>query len=804
MSHRLIVAEKPSVGRDIANVLNCRENGPGCRIGDSDVVTWAVGHLVGLCYPGEIDEKYVEWRISDLPILPDPFRLKVLDGSKKQFEIVKKLMNDPETESIVCATDAGREGELIFRYIYEMAGCKKPVQRLWISSMTYRAIKEGFENLKPAAEYDDLYESARCRSEADWLVGMNGSRAFALENEMRHLSVGRVFSPTLAILVKRELEIRNFIPEEYCELIAGFDRYEGKCLNPENASADERFRFPVERREELEHFAKDHFPEAEIVRASYEEEMQPPRQLYDLTSLQRDANRIFRMPSKRTLDVAQSLYERRKAITYPRTDSRFLTSDMKSTLPKRLESFRDGEVGPFAEAALRSDRNLFGRFINNKGVSDHHAIIPTGEAKGMETWTKQEQMIFGLIARRFIAMFLPDRRVIHQKIEAAADGRTFISIGENVLEEGWSAADPAGKAKLPVLPELCEGDRVPILEMRVETGSTKPPAPHTEASLLAAMEHAGIFVAEDSEDDRETEFGIGTPATRAATIEKLIEKEMVVRKGRALIPTEYGIRLVGILPEVLRSPEMTGEWEAKLARISRGAGSPETFMEEIRGLTKEIVDFAVRQGNTGIKNANYVGTCPLCGSRVREYDKAYYCVNRACAFRPIYKAVRGGYPTLYSEAMRELLEKGVAVTEKGTYSLRKEAPFVGFVRNGSSAVVDADGGGQVEPAVGAASAAGQDGGLASGAKPVKGKQPAGEKVSVAPWKNEEQILELIRNSGFEFVDKRSNGGSLWIVAGKDEAENLVEQCKKLGAAFAFTQKGGKASKKRPAWYSTGK
>ena len=910
MGKRLIIAEKPSVGRDIANVLGCRENGDGCRIGEQDIVTWAVGHLVGLCYPDEIDEKYAEWRMEDLPILPDPFPLKVLESSEKQYAIVSALMNDPSVDRIVCATDAGREGELIFRYIYQMAGCRKPVERLWISSLTFRAIREGFEHLRPDADYDNLYESARCRSEADWLIGMNGSRALAVANNMRRLSVGRVLSPTLAILVERELERRSFVPETYCEVIASFDGFQARLQNPAQASAgtlnasleaaaDEEgwSRFPAEQRAELEELVKKAAgAEAVVALAENSPESLPAPQLYDLTSLQRDANRIYGMSSQRTLDTAQSLYERHKAITYPRTDSRFLSADIKSTLPKRLESFLAGELEPFAAAAMISEKDLFGRFIADKGVTDHHAIIPTGEAKGMDTWTRQEKQIYDLISRRFLGMFFPDREVLRQKLQIDVDGHVFLAFGEKVLESGWSAVDTSRKSRLEELPALSAGDRIKVTGLRLRTDETRPPAPHTEASLLAAMEHAGRFVPEDSPEDVETEFGIGTPATRAATIEKLVDREMAVRRGRALIPTEYGIRLTGILPEVLRSPAMTGEWEAKLARIHKGEGSPETFMSEIRNLTREIVRYAADLGDTGIKNANSLGPCPVCGSPVREYERAYYCTNKDCGFRKIYKAAKGQYPTLQPVAMRALLQNGEAETEKGTYTLHREKPYITFayapkpepdyaalhalIEDYGLAPVDkvANGGGLWLPgsrrdelmqdflrdcrATGCSFDFTEDsralkhksgwshrvekenleayleafGGEknskvrksrtdADAGKNAEDTDPVGERQGKKPRAGTDEVhdldrtsgvptsemgsgsdgpdpvLERIRSSGLPFVDKRESGGSLWIIAGEEEGKALAEECKKLGTTFAFTPKGGRASKKQPAWYS---
>ena len=853
MGKRLIIAEKPSVGRDIAKVLNCRENGNGCLIGGNDIVTWAVGHLVGLCYPDEMDSRYTEWRIEDLPIFPEPFQLKVLESSEKQFEIIKALMNDPAVESIVCATDAGREGELIFRYIYQLAGCNKPVDRLWISSLTYRAIKEGFENLKPDSAYDSLYESARCRSEADWLVGMNGSRAYAVANDMRRLSVGRVLSPTLAILVERELERRNFVPEKYCEVIASFDGFQGRLINDKGEESETWSHFPIEQKGKLEKYVKAHSNEGKVAFADYEEEIQPPLQLYDLTSLQRDANRIYGMSSKWTLDTAQNLYERHKAITYPRTDSRYLSSDIKSTLQKRLEAFLPGELGAFASQAIASERDLFGRFIFNKGVSDHHAIMPTGEAKGMESWTKAEKQIYELISRRFIGMFFPDRDVLHQTFKITIDGRTFLSIGEKEVEAGWSSVDTSKRNSVPELPELRKGDRVRVTGMRLRTDQTKAPAPHTEASLLAAMEHAGKIVPEDSLEDKETEFGIGTPATRAATIEKIIEKEMAVRKGRALIPTEYGIKLISILPEILQSPEMTGEWEVKLARINRGDFSAARFMSEIKSLTEQIIQYAVKQGDTGIKGANSVGPCPLCGSPVREYDTAYYCTNKNCDFRKIYKAVKGFHPTLHSITMRELLMNGSAETEKGKYSLIKDKPYIAFeyapkpipdykalyeliseyglnptdkVENGGGLWLPGNRRDEMmkdfvreSKEIGCefafaedSRALGHKSGWCHRVDPdhMKAYEAIFTKTTyVEPSRNtspvntdkDDPVLDLIRKSGFEYADKRPSGGSLWIIAGEDEGKALTEQCKKLGVSFAFTSKGGRASKKRPAWYS---
>ena len=640
MGKRLIVAEKPSVGREIAHVLNCRENHPDYIVGENDIVTWALGHLVTLAMPEDMEPKFKDWNMSDLPIIPDPFQLKIIPDDEKQFGIIKNLMLDSEVDSIVCATDAGREGELIFRYIYQMAGCTKPVERLWISSLTYGAIKDGFTNLKPASEYDNLYYSAKCRNEADWLVGINGTRAFSLVNGMKNLSVGRVMSPTLTILVKREMEIRNFIPKQYYRLTASFSGYTGCLLNSKNQDSSDRTHFSGEKIHELKELSKNHSSSGVVIKVETEQEAQPPQLLYDLTSLQRDANRIYNLSAKKTLNIAQTLYER-KAITYPRTDSRYLSSDMYSTLKKRLEALADKEMKFAVKQALLSERNLFGRFINDKGVSDHHAIIPTGEIVDKNFWSKEEKQVFNLIAKRYIAMYYPDRIVVRKNILTSVDGKEFLSSCQTVTDMGWNKIDTTRSIRKTAFPDVKEGDTVNVLGMKTEMFTTTAPAPHTEASLLTAMEHAGTIVDETEVDDHETEFGIGTPATRADIIEKLVKKDMAFKKGKTIIPSEFGIGLVSILPPVLQSPEMTGKWEAKLSEISKGRETSDRFMNEIYALTQEIIDFSEENYNSDLKTSIYIGKCPLCGEYVKEYSNSYYCTNKTCDFRKLYKHVKG-------------------------------------------------------------------------------------------------------------------------------------------------------------------
>ena len=849
MGKRLIVAEKKSVGQELAKTLNCREKADGAIIGDNDIVTWARGHLVELCEPEALDEKYKEWKSEDLPIFPDPFRLQVSRDGEKQFNIIKTWMNYPEIDSIVCATDAGREGELIFRYIYQLAGCKKPVERLWISSLTYSAIKKGFENLKSSSEYDNLYQSARCRSEADWLIGMNGSRAFAIANEKRGLSVGRVTSPTLAILVDRELERRNFRPEEYCELVISYDGWEGRMINPDKKDDPEKWsRFAVTQKADLQTFASAQHMKARVVLSDSIEETIPPLQLYDLTSLQRDANRLYNYSSKYTLDMAQNLYEK-KAITYPRTDSRYLSADIKSTLNKRLESLCNGVWDVYARQALQSERNLFGRFINDGRVTDHHAIIPTGEAKEMEKWSKGEQHVYDLISRRFIGMFFADRVVSRQTVRTCIDDAEFLSFGEKAVAEGWSAVDHSHRSSVRELPEVSKGDIVRVRSMRVRTDQTRPPAPHTEASLLNAMEHAGKITRDETEETQETEYGIGTPATRADIIEKLLKKGMVERKGRALVPTKYGIRLIDILPDFICSPQMTGEWEARLNHISKGEEAPEAFMNDIRDLTSKLVKSGVEKGDQGLKDANVVGTCPLCGNKVREYTDAYYCENKECSFRRIWKARKGVHPTLSSNMMQELLDKGEATTDKGVYTIIRTEPYISFERaekrepefdalrklisdyglepvnkvlSGGALWFEGERGDEtMRDFASDCSDIGCSLQFASDARALKHK--SGWYLEVKPEHVEafrnvfdqkteiskedsvtpaggDPVLDLVKESGFEYIDKREKKGGLWIVAGEEEAKQFVKDCKDKGIIWTFAPNGSRSTKHKPGWY----
>ena len=521
----VVVAEKPSVGRDIARVIGCRERGDGCLIGENYIVTWAIGHLVTLAEPDEMDEKYKKWSFSTLPILPEEIPLKVIGSTKSQFSKVKKLINDKETDALICATDAGREGELIFRYIYQKTGCKKPFSRLWISSMTDEAISEGFRNIRPGADYDGLYASAQCRSKADWLVGMNASRAFTLKYDAL-LSIGRVQTPTLAILVRRRKEIENFKPEGFWIVQADFGDYTGVCFK-EQWDPDTH----APRKEEAEVIAaRVRGKEAEIIEAETVRKHELPPQLYDLTSLQRDANRLLGFTADKTLKVAQSLYETHKALTYPRTDSRYLPPDMIPRVTQTMKALPQEYQG-YVPGALRDGKLPFSkRIIDATKVTDHHAIIPTPKRADLSRFSADERKLYDLVARRLLSAFYPACDYDATRVITRVGEDLFRTTGKVIVNNGWHDVPPTENPvktrkkdkneaeEEKALPPLQTGDRRTVKECTVREDVTKPPAPHTDASLLSAMETAGKEL-DDEELARQMKgSGIGTPATRAAII----------------------------------------------------------------------------------------------------------------------------------------------------------------------------------------------------------------------------------------------------------------------------------------------
>lgn len=644
MGKVLVIAEKPSVARDIAAVLKCGEKGDGFIGGENYIVSWAVGHLVTLCEPDDYDKSLKRWTAGSLPIIPEKMKLKAVRGSKKQLDTLKKLMNAKDTDSIICATDSGREGELIFRYIYEYNKCKKPFKRLWISSMTDAAIKEGFANLRDGKEYDNLYISAKCRSEADWLVGINATRAFTIKYNAL-LSIGRVQTPTLAMIVKRQNEIDNFVPTKYYEVIADYGDFKGtwtdgkKNTKIDDKSAAEDIAYKV--------YGKTATVE-DVVKT--EKQILPP-QLYDLTELQRDCNKIYGFSAKKTLDIAQSLYEKRKMITYPRTDSRYLSDDMIPKIKVVLKRLKDaGIFANYASDLIDGEKlPVTKRIVDNKKVTDHHAIIPADNYYRKDSLTSDEKKVFGLIAIRFIAAFNRPYKYTATKITVLCEDELFISKGNTVTDEGWKRLYKEVyknvKDNEQILPDVKKDDTVMVKEAHTIEKETKPPLPYNEATLLTAMENAGKNTDDEQLKEKMKEYGLGTPATRAAIIERLIEVGYIHRKGKALIPDIKGKQLISIVPEEMRSPVTTGKWEKGLGSIAKGNMQAEKFMASINRYVYYLVGFAAEKSadiqiedtkkrKKRSQRAKSFGKCPICGGDVLENSKAYYCAGwkNGCKF----------------------------------------------------------------------------------------------------------------------------------------------------------------------------
>ena len=697
----LVVAEKPSVGRDIARVLKCTTRGEGFLRGQDYIVSWALGHLVTLCEPDELDEKYKKWRMEDLPILPETLPTKVIPKTRTQFSILKKLMGDDEVSEIICATDAGREGELIFRLIYEKAKCTKPVKRLWISSMTDEAIREGFASIKPASEYDGLYRSAQSRSQADWLVGMNASRAFTLRYNTL-LSIGRVQTPTLAILVKRFHEIQNFKPEEYHTVTADFGDYTGLWFDFKNL--DERVNARIPTPEQAARIVREvKGQEGVVYSVAGEDKREIAPQLYDLTSLQRDANRMLGFTADKTLKIAQSLYEKWKVLTYPRTDSRYLPTDMigrtRQTLSKLPAEYQPllSRIAWKEEGQLPISRRVF----DNAKISDHHAIIPTPQTAPLDKLPADERRLFDLVAKRLIAAFCAPFEYEQTKAVTKVGEHYFKSTGRIVKNAGWKEIyreDEAGEGKKQkkeeqdkALPPLTAGDQRTVKKASAKKESTKPPAPHTDASLLAAMENAGRNLEDEALREQMKDSGLGTPATRAAIIERLIQVGYAARKGRALTATEKGVQLIEIAPPEIASPETTGKWELALNEIAQCKRDTARFMQGIRNMTEFLVNFAKETQNEGSfpeeeKHKTRSGKtsaralprldgvcCPLCGKPVQENDKAFGCTawREGCHFTVWKNCLeRGGGPVINKKIMEMLLKSGSVRGSTGTITLQ--------------------------------------------------------------------------------------------------------------------------------------
>ena len=607
-----------------AKVLGATNRQDGYLEGNGYLVSWCVGHLVELAPPNVYDAKYVKWSIADLPILPQKWQYLVSASTKKQFGILQKLMHRPDVDSMICATDAGREGELIFRLVCQQAGCKKPFTRLWLSSMEENAIREGFASLKPSTEYDALYQAALCRERADWIVGINSSRLFSCLYG-RPLAVGRVMTPTLAMAVQREAAISAFTPEKFYTVSLAFA--DG------GTASSKRFSQKADAETLLANCRKE--VSTVVQKVERKEKTEKPPQLYDLTTLQRDANRLLGFTAQQTLDYAQSLYEKR-LITYPRTDSRFLTEDMAASLPGLVTD--TGKAFAVEEPLPINVQQV----INGSKVTDHHALLPTKSmAKAdLAALPAGERNVLRLIAARLLCAVGEPHRYAETTLTTICAGEEFTVKGKVVLSEGWKAMERKmlgellGKQKeQAALPDVQEQSQCSIAGAELKEGQTSPPKHFTEDTLLHAMETASA----DSMPEGVERQGIGTPATRAATIEKLVQKGFLERKGskktKVLLPTDKGKALITVMPEEIQSPEMTADWETKLLQIERSEMEPETFMTEIKEMISSLVTTteAAKGANALMKN-KIIGVCPNCGANVVEREKGWFCENRECRF----------------------------------------------------------------------------------------------------------------------------------------------------------------------------
>ena len=623
---KLVICEKPSVAKSIASALGVTSRADGYFEGNGYLVSWCIGHLVGLADASAYDDRYKKWRYEDLPILPNPFCYVVSEEKAAQFHILRSLMERPDVTELVNACDAGREGELIFRLVYEAAGCSKPFSRLWISSMEDAAIREGFADLHPGADYDPLYQSALCRQKADWLVGINASRLFSVLYH-RTLNIGRVQTPTLAMLVDRDSKIVLFRKEKYHHVrlaLEGAEAVSDRIVSPEDAQT-----------------IRDACDGQRAVCVSLvrDKKTEKPPKLYDLTTLQREANRVFGYTAKQTLDYAQSLYEK-KLLTYPRTDSRYLTGDMAETASVVLHLA--ARVTPFDVCPEFFPDVL--ALVNDKEVSDHHALIPTLELEKADVPALPvgERNILLLVCYKLLCAVAEP--FVYEAVTATFDcgGHTFTAKGKQVLSQGWRAIQEVFRSSLKEKPEdedaeldlpaLAEGQVFEPVTASVTEHFTSPPKPYTEDTLLSAMENAGK---EDMPDEAERK-GLGTPATRAAIIEKLVSGGFVERKGKNLIPTKAGVNLVTVLPELLTSPKLTADWEQRLNEVAKGQASPEDFMDGIEAMAAELVRKYSHISEDGQKlfqpEKEMVGLCPRCGKPVYEGKKNFACSDRACQF----------------------------------------------------------------------------------------------------------------------------------------------------------------------------
>ena len=676
----LVLAEKPSVARDIARVLNCHKNLPGAIEGSQYVVTWALGHLVTLADPEEYDQKFKEWNLSYLPMLPKKWNLVVIKQTSKQYRNVKTQLFRKDISDIIIATDAGREGELVARWILDKSGCHKPLRRLWISSVTDKAIREGFSHLKDGSQYNALYYAAKSRAEADWLVGINATRALTCKYNAQ-LSCGRVQTPTLAIIAHREKEIRSFKPQEYYELTCTANSVKWSWQHEKNGSTRS---FQKEFITDLRVRLNGQSLTITDIQRSRKKTQAPG--LYDLTELQRDANRRFGFSAKETLNIMQRLYENHKVLTYPRTDSRYIGTDIVPTIKERLKACNTGPYKAFIPQLLRSPIKTSKAFVDDKKVSDHHAIIPTEEYVQLDHMSNEERKIYDLVVRRFISVLYPAFEYEQTTMRASAAGQNFAARGKIILSPGWKTIydadydvytdedgyDDMGDAGSGFrghnadqpLPDLTQGSKLPISTVTINTGKTKPPARFTEAALLSAMENPVKYM--ESRDIHQKKAlsetgGLGTVATRADIIEKLFHSFLIEKKGNELLITSKGKQLLELVPEDLKKPELTAKWELQLSDIANGNRKEHAFIQDIQHYTEALIE-EIRSADGTFRHDNLTNTkCPRCGKRMLAVNgknaRLLVCQDRECGYREtIARSSNARCPNCHKKM--ELIKKG--------------------------------------------------------------------------------------------------------------------------------------------------
>lgn len=632
---KLVIAEKPSVGRDIARVLGCKQQGRKYIEGDKYIVTWGLGHLVTLADPEGYDKKLKEWRMEDLPMMPEHFKLVVIPQTRGQFQAVKGLIERKDVSEIIIATDAGREGELVARWILVKAGNKKPLKRLWISSVTDKAIREGFAHLRDAKEYENLFHAATVRAEADWLVGINATRALTCKYNAQ-LSCGRVQTPTLAMIAGREEEIRRFVPKPYYGLqLVG----RGVTFTWREAKSGGANTFSKEKRDEIA--KKISGQPARVAAVQRTKKTSQVEGLYDLTELSRDANQRFGFSAKQTLTIMQSLYEHHKVLTYPRTDSHYLTTDVAETLRERVEAVAVGAYRSYANILLRGKISGKKSFVNNQKVSDHHAIIPTEQPVILAQLSVEEKKIFDLVVRRFLAVLYPPYEYEQTKITLECGGETFYAEGNIPVKAGYrEVLSPEAAEAGKTLPAFKEGETLLGLSVVKTEGKTKPPARFTEGTLLKAMENPVKYMQEKDAKAAKTlqeTGGLGTVATRADIIDKLFNSYLIEKKENDIYITGKARQLLALVPEDLRKPELTADWEAHLSAIAKGKASDRKFMREIRGYTEDLLR-EIKDGEGTFRHDNLTNkVCPDCGKRLLlvngKQGKLYVCQDRACGYK---------------------------------------------------------------------------------------------------------------------------------------------------------------------------